>query len=188
MNKENTTLVKLIIGTEGMFFLCLILAFIYMAYNSGFEPHEVQALDIKKTAVFTAVLILSSFTFWLADKNYEKGKIKSLKLWLCATIVLGTVFLVGQGEEYWRLIKENITLGGSVFGTSFYTLTGFHSFHVFVGLVILLIVLLMAFLGDFNNPKKSKVITAVGLYWHFVDVVWIFVFTVIYVLPKFTNI
>lgn len=181
-------MIKLVVGTEGMFFICLILSFIYMAYNSGFEPHEVQALDIRKTGIFTLVLILSSFTFWRADKNYQKGKIKKLKMWLSATIVLGIVFLIGQGEEYWRLIKENITLNGSVFGTSFYTLTGFHGFHVFAGLVILLIILLMAFLGDFNQPKKSNVISTVGIYWHFVDIVWIFVFTVVYVLPKFTNI
>lgn len=181
-------MIKLVVATEAMFFICLILAFVYMAYNSGFEPHEVQALDIKKTAIFTVLLILSSFTFWLADKNYQRGKIGSLKIWLSATIILGTVFLIGQGQEYWRLIKENITLNGSVFGTSFYTLTGFHGFHVFAGLVILLIILLMVFLGDFNKQQKSNVISTVGIYWHFVDIVWIFVFTVVYVLPKFTNI
>ena len=188
MKHENTTLVKLIIATEGMFFICLILAFIYMAYNSGFEPHEVQALDIKKTGIFTILLIISSLTFWKADRNYQAGKITGLKIWLCATIVLGAVFLVGQGEEYWRLVNKNITLGGSVFGTSFYTLTGFHGFHVFAGLIILLIVLLMTFLGDFSRDKKSQLISSVGLYWHFVDIVWIFVFTVIYILPKFTSI
>lgn len=188
MNKENKTMMKLVVGTESMFFICLILSYVYMAYNSGFEPHQLQALDIKKTGIFTIVLILSSFTFWRADKNYQEGRIKRLKIWLSATIILGAVFLIGQGEEYWRLIKENITLKGSVFGTSFYTLTGFHGFHVFVGLIILSIILAMVFIGDFNKEKKSNVISTVGIYWHFVDVVWIFVFTVVYVLPKFTNI
>ncbi len=187
MKKDNKTMMKLVVGTEGMFFISLIMAFVYMAYNSGFEPYQVKALDIKTTGIFTIFLMSSSFTFWRAEKNYEKGKIKNLKIWLIATIVLGTVFLVGQGKEYWRLIQENITLNGSVFGTSFYTLTGFHGFHVFVGLVILIIILIMAFLGDFNK-KGSNVVSTVGIYWHFVDVVWIFVFTVVYVLPKFTNI
>ena len=187
MKKDNKTMMKLVVGTEGMFFISLIMAFVYMAYNSGFEPYQVKALDIKTTGIFTIFLMSSSFTFWRAEKNYEKGKIKNLKIWLIATIVLGTFFLVGQGKEYWRLIQENITLNGSVFGTSFYTLTGFHGFHVFVGLVILIIILIMAFLGDFNK-KGSNVVSTVGIYWHFVDVVWIFVFTVVYVLPKFTNI
>ncbi len=187
MKKDNKTMMKLVVGTEAMFFISLIMAFIYMAYNAGFEPHEVKALDIKSTGIFSLFLFSSSFTFWRADKNYQKGKIKNLKIWLIATIVLGTVFLVGQGKEYWRLIQENITLNGSVFGTSFFTLTGFHGFHVFVGLVILIIVLIMSFLGDFNN-KESTVVNTVGIYWHFVDIVWVFVFTVVYVLPYFTKI
>ena len=187
MKKDNKTMMKLVVGTEAMFFISLIMAFVYMAYNSGFEPYEVKALDIKTTGIFTVLLLSSSFTFWRAEKNYEKGKIKKLKIWLIATIVLGTVFLFGQGKEYWRLVQDNITLNGSVFGTSFYTLTGFHGFHVFVGLIILMIILIMTFLGDFNK-KNSTVVSTVGIYWHFVDVVWIFVFTVVYVLPKFTNI
>ena len=183
----NKTMMKLVVGTEGMFFVCLIMSFVYMAFTSGFEPHELNALDIQKTGIFTIVLIISSFTFWMADRNYKKGKIKNLKIWLIITILLGAIFLVGQGKEYWRLVNDHVTLGGSVFGTSFYTLTGFHGFHVFVGLIILSIVLLLTFLGDFNK-SNSNVITAVGYYWHFVDIVWIVVFTVVYVLPHFTNI
>jgi len=182
----NKTMMKLVVGTETMFFICLILAFIYMAYNAGFEPHEVNALDIKTTGIFTVILICSSFTFWIADKNYQKGKIKNLKIWLIVTILLGTIFLIGQGEEYWRLINDKITLSSSVFGTSFYALTGFHGFHVFVGLILLTIILVLTFLGDFNDPS-SNVISSAGIYWHFVDIVWIAVFTVVYVLPQFTK-
>jgi heme/copper-type cytochrome/quinol oxidase subunit 3 len=181
---ENKTMMKLVVGTEAMFFLSLITAFIYMAYTSGYEPHEVQQLDLTTTSIFTAILISSSFTLLFAEHTYKKGNIKSLKLWLIVTIILGTVFLVGQGKEYLRLIHENITLGSSVFGTSFYTLTGFHGLHVFIGLIILSIVLRLTFLGDFNKP--SGTISTVAIYWHFVDVVWIFVFTVVYVLPHFT--
>ncbi len=183
----NKTMMKLVIGTEGMFFICLIMAFIYMAFNTGYEPHELQALDIKKTGIFTIILIASSFTFWMADRNHKKGNIKNLKVWLVITILLGAIFLVGQGKEYWRLINDHITLGSSVFGTSFYTLTGFHGFHVFVGLIILSIILALTFMGNFNKGS-SNVISTVGIYWHFVDAVWIVVFTVVYVLPHFTNI
>lgn len=180
-------MMKLVVGTEAMFFLSLIMAFIYMAYNAGFEPHDVQQLDIKTTGIFTVFLFSSSFTLMLAEKKYKHGKIKSLKFWLIITILFGLIFLIGQGKEYWRLINENVTLGSSVFGTSFYALTGFHGLHVFIGLIILSIVLLLAFLGDFKN-SSSNVISTVAIYWHFVDIVWIFVFTVVYVLPYFTKI
>ena len=175
-------MMKLLVGTEAMFFISLIMAFVYMAFNSGFEPHEVNALNIKTTGIFTFILISSSFTFWMAERNYNKGKIKHLKGWLLLTILLGATFLFGQGKEYWRLIHERITLQGSVFGTSFFTLTGFHGFHVFVGLIILSILLIMVFIGDFNKPSSS-VISTIGIYWHFVDIVWIVVFTVVYILP-----
>ena len=82
------------------------------------------------------------------------------------------------------MITERITLHGSVFGTSFYTLTGFHGLHVFAGLIILLIMLILAFIGDLNKPS-STLIGTVGIYWHFVDIVWLIVFLVVYVLPKF---
>lgn len=181
---ESKTMMKLVIGTEAMFFVSLIMAFVYMAYNSGFELHEVNALNITTTGIFTGILICSSFTFWLAEKNYKSGKIRSLKIWLLITILFGIIFLFGQGKEYWRLINERITLHGSVFGTSFFTLTGFHGFHVLIGLIILTIILIMAFIGDFNKPS-SNVIGTVGIYWHFVDIVWMVVFMVVYVLPRF---
>ena len=183
----NKTMMKLVVGTEGMFFICLIMSFVYMAFTAGFEPHQLHALDIMKTGMFTILLIASSFTFWMADRNYKNDNIKNLKIWLIITILLGALFLYGQGREYWRLINDHVTLGSSVFGTSFYTLTGFHGFHVFVGLIILSIILSLTFLGDFNK-SSSNVISTVGIYWHFVDVVWIVVFTVVYVLPHFTNI
>lgn len=184
---ENKTMMKLVVGTEGMFFVALIMAFIYMAYNSGFEPYEVSKLDIKTTGIFTIILFSSSFTYIMAEKKYEQGNIKSLKIWLIITILLGAIFLFGQGKEYIRLINENITMSGSVFGTSFYALTGFHGLHVFIGLIILCIVLVLTLIGDFNN-SKSNVIGTVGIYWHFVDIVWAFVFTVVYVMPHFTKI
>ncbi len=184
---ENKTMMKLVIGTEAMFFVSLIMAFVYMAYNAGFEPHEVSKLDIKSSGIFTFILISSSFTLMLAEKNYKRNNYKLLKLFLGLTIFLGCVFLLGQGREYFHLIRDNITLGGSVFGTSFYALTGFHGLHVFIGIIILSIVLLLFFLGDFRTNHRS-VLSTVSLYWHFVDIVWIVVFTVVYVLPKFTSI
>lgn len=181
---ENKTMIRLVVGTEAMFFLSLIMAFVYMAYNAGFEAHAVKALNVKASSLFTLVLLSSSFTFWLAAKNYKKRNMRRLKLWLMATILLGAVFLFGQGREYYHLIRENITLSDSVFGTSFFTLTGFHGLHVLIGLIIMCIVLLLALSGDFKN-KPTSMLHVAGTYWHFVDAVWIVVFTVVYILPLF---
>ena len=180
---ENTTMMQAVIYTEAFFFLCLIMAFVYMAYNAGFEPHELNRLNIRTAAIFTAVLVASSFTLHAAEKGYARGKPAALKGWLIVTIILGAIFLAGQGNEYATLMRDNITLNGSVFGASFFTLTGFHGLHVLVGLIILSIVLALAFLRD----SKSAIGT-IALYWHFVDIVWIFVFSVVYVLPQFTTI
>lgn len=171
--------------TEIFFFLSLIMAYVYMVYYGDTRStRELGALHISTTGIFSVFLLTSSLTLFIAERNYLKGNIRQLKFWLIMTIVLGAIFLFGQGSEYYRLINEQITLGASVFGTNFFTLTGFHGFHVFIGLVLISILLVMTFLGDFND-NKSTVIQTVAIYWHFVDAVWIVVFTVIYILPKF---
>lgn len=176
-------MIHLVIFTEAFFFLCLIMTFIYMAYNTGFSARDLGRLDIRTAGVYTLVLIASSFTLHFAENGYRRGRPAVLKGWLIVTIVLGAIFLAGQGMEYGRLIGDDITLNGSVFGASFFTLTGFHGLHVLIGLIILSIILVLAFLRD----SKSAIRT-VAPYWHFVDIVWLFVFTVVYVLPKFSSI
>jgi heme/copper-type cytochrome/quinol oxidase subunit 3 len=183
----NKTMIKMLVFTEIFFFLSLIMAYVYMVYYGDTRSTgEIRSLHISTTSIFTLVLLSSSFTFYIAERNYLRGNVKQLKVWLIITIILGAIFLFGQGNEYYHLINEQITLGASVFGTNFFTLTGFHGFHVFVGLVLLAVLLTMTLLGDFNT-NQSTVIQTVGIYWHFVDAVWIVVFTVVYVLPKFMD-
>jgi len=178
-------MIKMLVFTEIFFFMSLIMSYVYMVYyGNARSTNELNALHISTTGIFTLVLITSSFTFYIAERNFLKGNIPQLKCWLSVTILLGIIFLLGQGSEYYRLINEQITLGASVFGSNFFTLTGFHGFHVFVGLILISVLLTMTILGDFNN-KESTVIQTVGIYWHFVDIVWIIVFIVIYVLPGF---
>jgi cytochrome c oxidase subunit III len=181
---QNVTMVQLVVYTEAFFFLCLISSFIYMALNSGFEHYQVSRLDIVSAGCYTVLLIASSFTLLLAEKGHARGRDRTLRFWLGATILLGAIFLIGQGIEYAHLIDSNVTLASGVFGTSFFTLTGFHAFHVFCGLIILTILLILTFLERLSHPKGT--LKAVALYWHFVDIVWIVVFTVVYVLPKFS--
>lgn len=179
---ENKTMMKLVIGTEAIFFLCLIMSFIYLAFVSGYEPANLKALNIKAAAVFTGILIASSGTFQLAEKSYKKGNTRWLKRWLLVTLLLGLIFLSGQAREYIGLVHQQITVSSSLFGASFYTLTGFHSLHVLIGLVIFIILFVLISLGDFEKPGSS-VISCAGMYWHFVDIVWLVVFMIVYVLP-----
>lgn len=178
----NRLMMKLTIGSEAIFFICLIVAYLYFWRSGNFQKEVAEHLHIKTTALFTILLLSSSFTFWRAEKNHQRENSKAMKGWLIATIVLGIIFLFGQGHEYYNLIKEDVTMSKSEFGSSFYTLTGFHGLHVLIGLIILSIVLLLTMKG-YLRKNHSTVISTVGIYWHFVDAVWIFVFTTIYVLP-----
>jgi heme/copper-type cytochrome/quinol oxidase subunit 3 len=181
---ESKTMMKLLVGTESMFFLCLIMAFIYLAVGSGFEPGQQQALNIRSTGLFSVALFCSSGSFWLAERNYNARNFTNVKRWLFVTIALGVIFLFGQAREYVHLIHEQqIGLSNSLFGTAFYTLTGFHGLHVIIGLVILSVLLFMTIAGDFNHTSSPAIATA-GIYWHFVDLVWVMVFTVVYILPR----
>jgi len=175
-------MMKLTIGSEAIFFLCLIVAYLYFWKSGNFQKEVAEHLSIKTTGVFTAILLFSSFSFWRAEKNHARENSKATKLWLIITILLGAIFLSGQGHEYYKLIQENVLISKTEFGSSFYTLTGFHGLHVLIGLIILLVVLTLTMQGYLLN-KNSSVLKTVGLYWHFVDVVWIFVFTTIYILP-----
>ena len=102
--------------------------------------------------------------------------------WLVLTILLGGIFLVGQGTEYWKLFKTGIDVSTNLFSTTFFTLTGFHGLHVLFGLVALLIFLWLAWRGDFALGHGSA-FEAAGYYWHFVDIVWVFVLLSVYILP-----
>lgn len=175
-------MMKLVVGSEAMFFIALLISYLFFWRSGHFQKEVVAHLNIKLTGIFTVFLLSSSFTFWMVERSHEKKKHGAMKIWLLVTILLGLVFLAGQGHEYYNLIRGNLTISKGEFGSSFYTLTGFHGLHVFVGLITLTIVLLLALQGHFKN-HASSVISTVGIYWHFVDVVWIFVFTIVYVIP-----
>ena len=175
-------MMKLTIGSEAVFFLSLIVAYLYFWRSGHLQKEVIEHLDVKRTGLFTLFLLGSSFTFWRAERNYDSGDVQKMKAWLAATIFLGVVFLAGQGHEYYHLINEDVLISKSEFGSSFYTLTGFHGLHVLVGLVVLGILLVLLMKGLLQKGAAS-VIHVIGIYWHFVDVVWIFVFTTIYLLP-----
>lgn len=181
IKKENNLMMLLFIGSESIFFISLIMGYILFWRTGHFQNAVKAMLDIKVTGIFTLLLFASSFTFLMAERSYNKGDHKKLQTWLIATIILGTVFMIGQGHEYYGLLHKNVTLSSSEFGTSFYTLTGFHGLHVIIGIIMLVILFILTLQGFFKT--KSTVLSTIGIYWHFVDAVWLVVFTIIYVIP-----
>lgn len=168
------------LATEVMLFSSLIGGFLQMKARSPVGANHV--LNIPVTAVNTFILIVSSTTVVLALQAIMNDDRQRLKLFLLATLALGGTFLGVQIYEYIQLIvHEGLTPSGSLFGAGFYTVTGFHGFHVFIGLLWCTWLLTQAFKGRFSAENYMRV-EIFGLYWHFVDVVWIILFTIIYLI------
>ncbi|HTS17622.1 MAG TPA: cytochrome c oxidase subunit I [Verrucomicrobiae bacterium] len=180
--KNEASVIAFIISEAG-FFGVLILA--YLFYNARPQPGPgTHDLHLLKTGIFSLCLFASSFTIWRSEANLHNGRQRAMAGWLAATILLGGVFIVGQGIEYWGLFQSGVRVSSNLFATTFFTLTGFHGLHVCVGLIALLIVLGLGLAGDFKHGG-SPTLKAVGLYWHFVDAVWVLVLAVVYLLPYF---
>jgi cytochrome c oxidase subunit 1/cytochrome c oxidase subunit I+III len=165
------------IASEATFFMLLIAAFI--TFNHSTDATSRKALDVSRTAVFTFCLLASSVTLSQAERALRRSQRQKFLTWLSITIGLGLIFLVNQALEYAGLLHNGITISSSLFGSTFFTLTGFHGFHVLGGLVVLGAMFLLG-KTDRLSASRSDAFTAVGYYWHFVDVVWIVVFSVIY--------
>jgi len=170
------------ITSELMFFGALFGAYFTIRAQAGeWPPEGTPHIDALRTAIFTIFLVASSFTQHLGVMAIRKGKKDGCVLWTAVTIALGLVFLGGQALEYSELFDEGFTIGTNVFGTLFFTMTGFHGLHVAGGLLMLAIVGAKARMGHFTAERHGPA-EAVGYYWHFVDVVWLFLFLVLYLL------
>ena len=167
------------IGSEAVFFVMLILAYIY--YHAAVHTGAVAArvLQPGRAGMNTVALIASSVTLWLGGKSLERRRPAALTGWLAATIGLGALFLFGQGREWLTLVHANVTVSRDLFGTTFFTLTGFHGLHVLLGLLLLAMLFGLALVRQFPGPHSVGV-AAVALYWHFVDAVWIVIYGLIY--------
>lgn len=165
-------------ASEAIFFAFLITAYVFFhgAVKGGRSPHN--SLDVKSTGIYTIILLSSSATIHLAGRAYKR-KHRSISMWLGVTIACGMVFLYGEINEYLRLLHQNVTVSRNLFGSTYYTLTGFHAAHVTVGLVLLSSLLFMAVRGDLMDGK-GKGMETISYYWHFVDIVWVAVFSTVY--------
>ena len=171
----------LFIASEVMFFGGLFATYFNARASVAPEPWEPPPggeLDMALAGVLTAILISSSFTMQFGVWAIRRGDTGKLKMWTGITLVLGLLFLAGQLYDYSQL---GFGIADGIFGTVFYTLTGFHGAHVFGGAVGLTIILARAMQGQFSG-RNHVAVEAVSIYWHFVDVVWIAVFSTIYLL------
>jgi cytochrome c oxidase subunit III len=171
-----------LIAAESAIFTIFVVAYLYYFGKSisGPTPKEVLELPIFSTAC----LLSSSLTIHAAVSALQKARLAGFRLWWFVTLALGSIFLVETGREWHHLIYDKgLTISTNLFGTTYYSLVGLHAFHVCVGLVGLLTILLLALAGRVQRGHAKNVDTF-ALYWHFVDVVWVVVFSVVYIIGR----
>ncbi len=175
------------ISSEALIFANLIAAYLYLEIRNTSQKNfwvlpSGEHLGWQYPLFNTAILLLSSIPAIWARSSIAKGNKRNLVIGLSATIIMGLIFLGGQVYEYIGLFGEKFSLGYSTFGSAFFTLTGFHGLHVTIGVLFLTVCLIRAIRGDFTDNKHFAV-EAGEMYWHFVDLVWVVVFSTVYLLP-----
>ena len=183
---NNKLLMWVFLGSE-----CLLsggLSSTYLIYRSRFAagPAPGDIFDIPFTSVSSFVLLMSSLTMVLALSALQRGDIRNNRLWLLTTALLGSLFIGGQVYEFTTFLREGLGYTTSPFSSAFFTLTGFHGVHVSGGIIMLMSLYVSSLRGNLRR-ESAETVEIVGLYWHFVDVVWIFIFTVIYLVPSPTS-
>jgi heme/copper-type cytochrome/quinol oxidase subunit 3 len=179
---NNKLAMWLFLGSECLLFGGLIST--YMLYRGRHSENlgPDQVWDIPFTSASSFVLLMSSLTMVLAVTAARRGDERNTKVWMVLTALLGSMFVAGQIYEFTTFYREGLGFTTSLFSSSFYTLTGFHGVHVSVGVIILLATVGMN-LKNRIHGNKAEVVEIVGLYWHFVDIVWILIFTLVYLIP-----
>ena len=170
------------LGSECLLFGALISTYLLYRGRSKTGPTPAEIYDIPYTSVSSFVLLMSSVTMVLALAAIQRGDHRRLRVWLTATSLLGASFIAGQVYEFTSFVREGLTIKTSLFGSSFFVLTGFHGVHVTLGIIMLLSLVSLSLRGKLPK-ERAEVVEIAGLYWHFVDVVWIVIFTVIYLIP-----
>ncbi|MDP8927587.1 MAG: cytochrome c oxidase subunit 3 [Actinomycetota bacterium] len=170
------------LASECMFFGSLITTYLLYANRIGNGPGPSDVFEIPFTSVSSFVLLMSSLTMVLAHSAAVRRDERHMRSWLLATALLGMVFIGGQVFEFAAFVRDGMTLTTSPFSSSFFLLTGFHGTHVTVGILMLLTLYTLSRLGRLPMEDDIKV-DMIALYWHFVDIVWIVIFTFVYLIP-----
>jgi len=174
-------LMWLFLASECLFFGSFIAAFLLYRDRNIVGPYQDELYDIPFTSVSSFVLLMSSLTMVLALSAIQRGDLRQMRIWLVATALLGLSFLAGQAFEFTEFYNEGLSLDQNLFGTTFFVLTGFHGAHVSIGVLVLLSLVDASLRGKLT-AKNSLAVELAGLYWHFVDIVWIVIFTLIYLI------
>ena len=171
-----------LIASECLFFGALISTYLIYVRNTGDGPTPASVFDIPFTSASTFILLMSSLAMVLALAAIQAGDQRLFRVWTLATALMGSTFLAGQIYEFTVFVAEGMTLQASPFSSSFFVLTSFHGFHVAVGILMLLALWSSSLMGRLG-PERAETVEIIGLYWHFVDIVWILIFTLIYLIP-----
>jgi cytochrome c oxidase subunit 3 len=168
------------LSSELMFFAALFaMYFSIRAAAPGMWAEHTPKLDVPYATVNTIILVLSSVTCQLGVFAAEKGDVFALRRWFTVTFVMGLIFVLGQANEYRTLVHEGVKLNSDGYGSMFYLTTGFHGLHVTGGLIAFIVYMIRTTMGRFTPAQATSAIV-VSYYWHFVDVVWIALFSMIY--------
>ena len=178
----------LFLGSEVLLFGALISSYLLSVARFNQERAEgnplvtgpgTELFDIPFTSASSFILLMSSLTMVLAHQAIHHGDVKNSRIWIGATAALGSLFLAGQVYEFTVFYREGLGFTTNLFGSAFFTLTGFHGVHVTGGILMLTSLLVLSFQGKLNKDRHETV-ELVGLYWHFVDIVWVLIFTIVY--------
>ena len=171
-----------LITAESAIFTIFVVAYLYYLGRDITGPTPRQVLELP---IFGTVCLLSSSGFiMLAEHAIEHGRMKAFTLWWCVTILLGMIFLGDTASEWYKLIvHDHLTISTNLFGTTFYSLVGLHASHVIVGLLMMLVVFTFSLFGKVE-PAHAYRVKVLAMYWHFVDAVWVVVFTVVYIIGR----
>ncbi len=172
-------LMWLFLGSECLFFGSFIAAYLLYRGRSTVGPYPEDLVDIPFTSVSAFVLLMSSVSMVLALAAIQRGNVRNLQIWLVTTAILGLAFIGGQAYEFTEFYHEGLRIDTNLYGTTFFVLTGFHGAHVTIGVLILLSLFTWSLRGGIQQ-KDSLNVELAGLYWHFVDIVWIVIFTLVY--------
>ena len=175
----------LLIFMESVFFSGFIVTYLFYIGRSSFGPQPSQVLELGPVIVNSICLWSSSITVWFAVKSLRRGSLMGFRIWMTITVLLGLEFIVGTGLEWKGLIEgHGLTIRTNVFGSNFFSLVGFHAFHVCVGLLMLTGTLVLSLTGSIRPERDHERVDVLTWYWHFVDVVWIVVFLLVYVVGR----
>jgi cytochrome c oxidase subunit 3/cytochrome o ubiquinol oxidase subunit 3 len=173
----------LFLASDCLFFGAFISAYLLYRGRPQTGPTPKELFDIPFTSATSFILLMSSLGMVLALAAIQRGDHRRFRLWLLTTAIFGATFVAGQIFEFTEFYREGLKLDTNLFGSTFYVLTGFHGAHVCLGILWLLSLWGMSMQGRLG-PEKAESVEIAGLYWHFVDVVWIVIFTVIYLMPQ----